>query len=295
MVNGVSASMVAVPHGSRPHVLAFLVERFPAIHPSVWTERLQKGLVISAQGLALQAQSPCPVGERIYYYRQVPDEPELPERETVLFEDEQLLVADKPHFMPVTPSGRFLNSSLLVRLKHQIGCDNLTPLHRLDRETAGVVVLSKRPQDRAAYHALFSERRVHKVYEAVAAYSTDVQLPTIRRSRLESDVVFFKSREVAGVPNSETQISLLKRLSEGALYQLEPSTGQRHQLRIHMMGLGLPIWGDQFYPRVLRGPHEPEDFAEPLQLLAKRIRFTDPVTGEARDWTSQRVLVKAAH
>lgn len=294
MVDGVSASVVAVPPGTWPDVLAFLVARFPAIQADVWLERLAQKRVLNANGIPLQAQSPCHSGELIYYYRQVPAEPCLPEWETVLFEDEGLLVVDKPHFMPVTPSGPYLHNSLLVRLKGQTGCENLTPLHRLDRETAGLVVLCKRPQDRAAYHALFRERRVHKVYLAVANDSPDGLLPTVCRSRLATDAVFFRSREVAGEPNSETQISLLRRLPEGALYQLKPSTGQRHQLRLHMMRLGLPIWGDQFYPEVLRGPDDLEDFAQPLQLLAQGIRFTDPVTGEARDWTSRRVLLKAS-
>ncbi len=293
MLNGVSASMVAVPQGDWPDVLAFLVARFPAIPERVWTERLMHGLVLNAQGETLHAQSPCIGGELLYYYRQVPQEPSLPEWETVLFEDEHLLVADKPHFMPVTPAGRYVHSSLLVRLKQQTECDSLTPLHRLDRETAGVVVLCKRPQDRAAYHALFSERQVNKVYEAVSTGMPVVQLPTVRRSRLVADAQFFRSCEVEGAPNSETRISVLRQLPQGALYQLEPHTGQRHQLRIHMMALGLPIAGDQFYPEVLRGPDEAEDYSQALQLLARRIVFNDPVTGELRDWSSRRVLAKA--
>ena len=293
MRDGVSASLGAVPAGPWPSVLAYLDGRFPAVGASVWAERLAQGLVINAHGQALNADSPCPGGELLYYYRQVPAEPRLPDVETVLFEDEHLLVADKPHFMPVTPSGRYVHNSLLVRLKRQTQCQSLTPLHRLDRETAGLVVLCKRPQDRAAYHALFSERRVKKVYEAVADFKPDLALPLVRRSRLAPDVQFFRSREVAGEPNSETLVSLLKPLPQGALYQLEPITGQRHQLRIHMMGLGLPIWGDQFYPEVLRGPQDAEDFAHPLQLLARRISFKDPVTGEQRDWVSSRTLSMA--
>ena len=290
MRDGVSASKVAVPSGHWPTVLAFLVARFPDIDEPEWAARLAQGLVLGADGRPMEAQTPCPCGEVLFYYRQVLQEPSLPEFETVLFEDDHLLVADKPHFMPVTPSGQYLQNSLLVRLKQQSGCTDLTPLHRLDRETAGLVVFCKRVPDRAAYHALFRERQVRKVYEAVAEMTPNLALPTVRRSRLVSDAQFFRSREVEGEPNSETQISLLQRLPQGALYQLEPLTGQRHQLRIHMMALGLPIWGDQFYPEVRRGPHEPEDFSQPLQLLALRIAFTDPVTGDLRDWSSCRVL-----
>ena len=290
MREGVSASVVAVPQGSWPTVLAFLLSRFPAVSATDWSQRLANGLVLNAQGQALHAHSPCPVGEHLYYYRQVAQEPSLPEWETILFEDEHLLVADKPHFMPVTPSGPYVHSSLLVRLQQQTGCADLTPLHRLDRETAGLVLFCKRPQDRAAYHALFRERRVHKVYEAVADVNPTLVLPTVRRSRLVADVQFFRSRELPGEPNSETRVSLLQHLPRGALYQLEPLSGQRHQLRIHMMALRLPIWGDQFYPEVLRGPGEAEDFSQALQLLARRISFTDPITGAARVWVSNRTL-----
>lgn len=290
MREGVSASVVAVPQGSWPTVLAFLLSRFPAVSADQWSQRLAEGWVLNAHGQSLHAHSPCPVGEHLYYYRQVAQEPSLPEWETVLFEDEHLLVADKPHFMPVTPSGPYVHSSLLVRLQQQTGCADLTPLHRLDRETAGLVLFCKRPQERAAYHALFRERRVHKVYEAVADVNPTLVLPTVRRSRLVADVQFFRSREVPGEPNSETRVSLLQQLPRGALYQLEPLSGQRHQLRIHMMALGLPIWGDQFYPEVLRGPGEAEDFSQALQLLARQISFTDPITGAPRSWTSTRTL-----
>jgi tRNA pseudouridine32 synthase/23S rRNA pseudouridine746 synthase len=198
-------------------------------------------------------------------------------------------VADKPHFMPVTPSGKYVQQSLLVRLKRQTGCADLSPIHRIDRETAGVVLLSKRPQDRSAYQALFRDRLVHKTYEAVAARPT-VPLPRVHSSRLEEDTQFFRMREVAGEPNSETHLRLLRETVDRALYGLAPVTGKRHQLRVHMLSLGTPIEGDQFYPEVLRGPDDAEDFGSPLQLLARSIAFTDPITGQSRRFTSGRHL-----
>jgi tRNA pseudouridine32 synthase/23S rRNA pseudouridine746 synthase len=188
--------------------------------------------------------------------------------------------------MPVTPVGRYVQQSLLVQLKHLTGHDDLVPLHRIDRETAGLVLFGKRLQDRDAYHALFRDKALHKVYEAVAAYNPALELPRFHTSRLQPDEIFFKTQEVAGVPNSETHISLLKKQGTRALYQLQPISGKRHQLRVHMMALGLPLEGDQFYPTVLRGPDAVEDFSNPLQLLAKRVAFTDPVTGEVRAFQS---------
>jgi len=285
---GVSASRVVVPHGNWPTLLAFLSARFPAVGADAWSHRLAQGLVLDAHAQPFAMGAPCPHGQVVHYYRETTQEPALPEAAEVVFEDEHLLVADKPHFMPVTPGGKYLHTSLLVQLKQRTGCEDLSPLHRIDRETAGLVVLAKRAQDRDAYQALFRQQQVHKHYQAVAAHAPHLTLPLVYQSRIEEDAPFFRSKEVPGEPNSETHLSLLAQQGGLALYGLEPTTGKRHQLRIHLNALGIPILGDQFYPEVLRGPDEAEDFAQPLQLLAKRIRFSDPVTGVRREWTSSR-------
>ena len=201
------------------------------------------------------------------------------------------MVADKPHFMPVTPSGRFVQQSLLVRLKRRLGLADLSPVHRIDRETAGLVVFAVQTHTRDAYQALFRDRRVHKLYEAVAPHRHGLVLPHTHRSRLAPDAErFFLAREVAGEPNSETHIERAEPLGAHALYHLRPITGQRHQLRLHMMALGVPILGDGFYPEVLRGPGEPDDAENPLQLLARALAFDDPVTGEQRRFSSSLTL-----
>ena len=303
--------------GNWPTVFDFLCERFPAVPPQEWSARFAEGLVRNAQGESIHTASPYAPNTLIHYYRRIPHEPELPFKAHVLFQDAHLVVADKPHFMPVTPAGRYVRSSLLVQLKEELGIDTLSPIHRIDRETAGLVVLSVNPQERNAYQALFRERQVHKTYQAIAQFRDDLVFPLTRQSRIEEDAQFFLSREVEGVSNSETHIDILKCLdtslnpsahtSDGsteastrrspqslykpkALYQLTPITGKRHQLRIHMCALGIPIDGDQFYPEVLRGPDASEDFSQALQLLAQTIAFIDPITGEKRAFTSQRNL-----
>jgi tRNA pseudouridine32 synthase/23S rRNA pseudouridine746 synthase len=290
MHDGVSPSRVAVPFGHWPNVMAFLCERFDNISAEEWARRFAQGLVLNAEGHALAAHDACPVGGPVFYYRQLALEAELPEPACILFEDELLVVADKPHFMPVTPSGPYVHNSLLVQMKQQTQCETLTPLHRIDRETAGVVVFCKRPPDRDAYHALFRQQQVHKLYEAVAPHLQTLELPSSLRCRLVEDERFFLSRVTSGEPNSETRISLRQQRNGLGMYDLEPLTGQRHQLRLHMWHLGVPILGDQFYPEVLRGPQEPDDFSQALQLLARQIAFTDPVNGEQRRWVSQRRL-----
>lgn len=290
MRQGVSPSLVALPAGPWPTVLDFLTERLPAVSRDEWHTRLLVGEVLHEDGSPVANDALYRHSQRLYYYRHLAHEPELPEHEAVLFEDEHLLVVDKPHFMPVTPTGRYVQQSLLVRLKHATGCEALSPIHRIDRETAGLVLLAKRAQDRNAYQALFRQRQVHKTYEAMAAYRPDWGLPEVYRSRMAEDAQFFRMCEVPGEPNSETGVALVRTQGAHALYRLTPVTGKRHQLRVHMLALGRPILGDQFYPDVLRGPNEPEDFAQPLQLLAREIGFTDPVTGQARHFVSARRL-----
>ncbi len=290
MRKGVSASVVSVPPGCTLHVLDFLVARMPGISRREWAERLAQGLVLQENGQpALPLQS-CPPGQRLYYYRHLTDEPALPFQPHILFEDAHLLVADKPHFMPVTPSGPYVQQSLLVQLKRLTGCADLVPLHRIDRETAGLVLLGKRVQDRDAYHALFRDKHIRKTYHAVAPAPHGAALPAVYTSRLVPGEPFFRTQEVPGVANSETHIRLLKTQGGRALYQLEPITGKRHQLRVHMNALGLPIEGDLFYPTVLRGPDAPEDFSQPLQLLAQSVQFTDPHTGQGRVFESRLEL-----
>jgi tRNA pseudouridine32 synthase/23S rRNA pseudouridine746 synthase len=267
-------------------VLDFLLERMPDISRDEWLHRFAHDLVLNEAAKPVSATQTYTPHTKLYYYRHIANEPVLPATASIVFEDEHLIVADKPHFMPVTPAGRYVQQSLLVQLKHLTGNDDLVPLHRIDRETAGLVMFGKRLQDRDAYHALFRDKEMHKVYEAVAAYNPALELPRAHISRLQPDQLFFKTQEVAGEPNSETRISLLKVEASRALYQLEPISGKRHQLRVHMMALGLPLEGDQFYPTVLRGPDALEDFNNPLQLLAKTVAFTDPVTGEDREFHS---------
>jgi tRNA pseudouridine32 synthase/23S rRNA pseudouridine746 synthase len=292
---GVSASCIALPYDKAapwPRVIDFLSERLRAVSRDAWSQRMARGEVLDEAGQPLPPQAPFTPGVRVYYYRELDHEPVVPFEETVLFQDQHLLVADKPHFLPVTPGGRYVQQSLLVRLKNRLGVDTLSPIHRIDRETAGLVVFCLRPQDRDAYQALFRDRVVRKVYEALAAAGeAPGAWPLVRRSRIdEAHDAFFRMNETGGEPNSETRIQQLETRGRWARYRLEPVTGKRHQLRVHMNALGLPIVGDQFYPHVQRGPHEAEDFSNPLRLLAQAIAFDDPVTGQPRCFESQRAL-----
>jgi len=290
--NGIGPSCVGLPAGPWPTLLNFLTARFPNITPQTWLERMARGDVIDERGEpvlpARASQAPYAAHQRLYYYREVPDEPPIPFEEVVLFEDEHLLVVDKPHFLPVTPSGGYLRETLLVRLRTKLHLDDLVPIHRIDRDTAGLVLFSKQPASRAAYCALFSRHQVRKTYEAIAPWRSDLSWPITRRSRIREAGHFMLQHEVPGQPNAVTHIDVLEVQGGLARYQLKPVTGQRHQLRVHMLGLGLPILNDGLYPELT--PEGQVDPTRPLQLLAKRLEFIDPICGALRQFESERKL-----
>ncbi len=287
--DGVGPSCVALPHSGSGSVLDFLAQRMPAVGIEVWRQRIADGDVVDEHGVVLTPERGFAPGLRLYYYRALLTEPALPFHERVLYQDAHLLVADKPHFMPVTPSGQYLQSTLLVRLRRALDLPHLAPLHRIDRDTAGLVLFSVQPATRGAYHALFRDRLMHKTYLAVAPWQDGRDFPLVRRSRLEQGTPFFRTREVPGPANSETHIEVEEAQGAWARYRLHPVTGKRHQLRVHMAALGLPLRNDAFYPEVQATPEG--DHSRPLQLLAKGLRFTDPLTGAARVFESARQLL----
>jgi len=286
--DGVAPSYLWLPEGQWPNLLTFLVERFPHVGEAVLRQRLARGELVDDAGLPLSADSPYCTGRRIHYYREVPHEPAVPFEETVLFRDQRLLVVDKPHFLAMIPAGRHLRETVLARLRTKLELPQLTPVHRLDRETAGVVLFCLDPASRGAYQRMFEQRTVRKTYEALAPYRAELALPRVHKSRLEESEDFFLMREVAGEPNSETRIELIEQRGEQALYRLYPHTGKKHQLRAHLAALGIPICNDRWYPELQ--PDGPDDYARSLKLLARAIEFTDPFSGELRRFESRRGL-----
>jgi tRNA pseudouridine32 synthase/23S rRNA pseudouridine746 synthase len=126
------------------------------------------------------------------------------------------------------------------------------------------------------------------VYEALAPMLEGRAFPFTYESRMVDGDKFFVMKEAAGEPNSETRVELIEQRGALAHYRLHPHTGRKHQLRLHMASLGVPILNDAFYPVAL--PCKGDDFSKPLQLLARRIAFEDPLTGAARSFESRRVL-----
>lgn len=284
-------SVLHLPRGDWRTVLDCLCAHFPAIGRDVWQERMIRGRVLDGEGNILDPEHPYREALRVHYFREVAVETPIPFAEEVLHVDEHLVVVDKPHFLPVAPVGEYVEQTLLARLVRRFGNPDLVPLHRIDRLTAGLVLFSCNPASRGHYQALFRERKIRKVYAAIAPALPEQSFPVLRRTRLIKGEPFFLMREAEGEPNSETRVELGECLGEYWRYILQPVTGRTHQLRVHMAALGAGICNDPLYPRLLeRSRREIDDYRRPLQLLAQRLSFVDPLSGRERCFNSRLEL-----
>jgi tRNA pseudouridine32 synthase/23S rRNA pseudouridine746 synthase len=242
------------------------------------------GEVVCADGTVVDTATVLPTGAHVYLYRDLPDEVPVPFDIPILHRDDDIVVVDKPHFLATMPRGGHVAQTALVRLRRELGLSELSPAHRLDRLTAGVLLFTARREVRGAYQTLFARGEVRKTYLARAAVDPSLELPTVVRSRITKARSRLQAFEEAGEPNAET---LVEHLGDG-LYRLTPRTGRTHQLRVHMASLGLPIVGDSLYPDVI--DVAPDDFTHPLQLLAHTLEFDDPISGHRREFVSSRTL-----
>lgn len=276
------------------NLLEFLVASFPLIEESIWRERFENGKIHWLSGERLDAEMPFKAGQILCYYREVKQEPKIPFEHRILFQNRHLLVACKPHFLPVTPGGQYVNECLLERIRQSEKLPDLVPLHRLDRETAGLVLFSTNPETRGIYASLFSQKNITKQYLAVARIPQDYKTKELPvnwsiANRLEKSTPAFTMKEVTGEINAQSEIKLAAVKGDLGLFQLSPVTGKTHQLRLHMSKIGMPILNDNFYPELQ--PKKPLSFKQPLQLLAKSLSFIDPVDNTPMKFNSSRQLL----
>jgi tRNA pseudouridine32 synthase/23S rRNA pseudouridine746 synthase len=261
-----------------------LVERLPRVDPGRIEEMLRDDRIVGVDG-PLAVDAPFVPASFVWFHRDLPEEVPVPFEIGIVHRDDDILVVDKPHFLATIPRGRHVVETALVRLRHRLELPQLSPAHRLDRVTAGLVLFVVRPELRGRYQTMFRDRLVRKTYEAIAPYRPDLDLPRTVRSRIVKERGVIRAYEAPGEPNAETRVELVERRCELARYRLHPRTGRTHQLRLHMAGLGIPILGDHFYPDLCETPVD--DYSSPLQLLARTLEFTDPVSGQERRFDSR--------
>lgn len=286
--DGLGPTRIRLPDASEhATALEYLVHRFPRDEARLRAKFALRE-VVDAAGNPLSADSPVTPRADIYLYRDPPVEPVVPFSVDIVHRDENLLVVDKPHFLATMPRGAYIARSALVVLRRELDLPELSPAHRLDRLTAGVLVFTVRPAARRPYQELFAQRAVTKMYDAIARYDADLALPRTVRSRMIKERGVLRAQEVPGEPNAETRVELVSHDDRHGLYSLSPRTGRTHQLRLHMSSLGVPIVGDNFYPEFYEVAGD--DYSDPLRLLARSIEFRDPLTGDLRRFESSRRL-----
>jgi len=264
-----------------------LVERLPRLEPGHIDRMLSESRIVGLDG-PLPLDAPFVPNSFIWFHRDLPEEVPVPFEIGIVHRDEDLLVVDKPHFLATIPRGQHIVETALVRLRKQLDLPELVPAHRLDRVTAGLLMFVIRPERRGAYQMLFKDRLISKEYEAIAPYDPALELPRTVRSHIVKERGIITAQELPEPPNSETRVELIEHRDGLGRYRLLPATGRTHQLRLHMSGLGVPILGDDFYPVLTETPLG--DFTRPLQLLAKVLEFTDPISGEPRRFESKATL-----
>ncbi|MFE7420531.1 pseudouridine synthase [Rhodococcus sp. NPDC057529] len=286
--NGLGPDRIRMPAGLGAKTVAeFLVETYPD-ERAHWLSLIDGGEVVDEHGRVVDRGTRYAPTRFVYFYRDPAPEIPVPFEIDILHRDDQLVVIDKPHFLATIPRGAHITETAVVRLRRTLDLPDLTPAHRLDRMTAGVLVFLIRPEDRRAYQELFVSQQVTKEYEAVAGHDPALEFPRTIRSRIVKEHGIMTATEEPGEPNSETVVDLIETRDGRARYRLLPKTGRTHQLRLHMSSLGLPIEGDNYYPDFRRS--EPGDFSTPLRLLARAIEFTDPRSGGVRRFESRRTL-----
>ncbi|MCK0089408.1 pseudouridine synthase [Rhodococcus sp. HNM0563] len=291
--DGLNPTRLRIPENCMSEtVVEYLRTRFPDDAARI-EEKIDSGEVFSGDGTVISRTSPCVPRTFVFLYRDPPAEARVPFEIDILHHDDNLLVADKPHFLPTTPRGSWVAETALVRLRRELDLPELTPAHRLDRLTAGVLVFTVRREVRRAYQMLFENRMVEKEYEAVAPAAPHLGFPLETRSRIVKERGVLQAREVPGEVNAVTCLDVHDVRGDRALYRLLPRTGKTHQLRVHMNSLGLPIMGDPLYPHVYDVARD--DYSSPLQLLARAVEFDDPITGRRTRFTSRRNLAAWNH
>ncbi len=288
--NGLNSAWVRTPsEGEWRSLRDFLVWKIPRLSETRIDEMFAEGRFVDEKGTVLPHDTPYLNNRFVFFHRDLPDETPPPGELLVLYQDERIVVLDKPHFWSTIPRGQHVLYSATVQARRMLDLPELSPAHRLDRSTAGVLLCTKYRKFRAHYQLLFEHREVSKTYEAIAPVKDDLQFPVEVKSHIAKYRGQIRAVELPDEePNSHTLIELEETRSGLGRYKVTPYTGKTHQIRLHFNSLGIPLIGDAFYPVLLE--NNVHDFSSPMQLLAKSLEFDDPISGQPMKFTSSRML-----
>ena len=271
-------------------ILDFLARHFPHIERKIWSERIDSGLVCDSDGNPISCDRTYRAGMRLSYFREVPDEIKIPFEEIILFQNRHFVAVCKPHFLPVQPSGPYVRECLLNRLIKSLGNENLVPLHRIDRETAGIILFSADRDSRNAYHQMFRSGQVKKIYEAIGTKPSDNNAEEwLIENRIEESEDWPLTKNSDGPINARSLIKKIGQKDDLIKFRIEPYTGKGHQIRLHLEVIGSHIVNDRYHPELR--PEQPGNFENPLQLIARELEFVDPISGERLVFKSERKLL----
>ncbi|MDO5061332.1 MAG: pseudouridine synthase [Actinomycetaceae bacterium] len=288
----------------------WILKNIPAINHAQLTAFFESAAIVDAWGNPLQWETPANALENpIYLYRPGADETATPITLEKIYQGDGWLVIYKPKGLATMPRGSYVVRSATIALRRQENNADLTPAHRLDRATSGLLLFTEKPQLRRLYQEMFQNRQVEKTYLATAPaidFSTlepealaATQLIKVTKeppekpgwvkveSRIEKVEGVMSAQHVAGTPNAVTYLrpSAMRQVAgeEFCDYEVQPQTGKTHQIRLHFAALGIPLVGDPLYGgfnAARYGKDQVPQGNSPLHLEAVGLQFHDPQTGE---------------
>ncbi|NLE97874.1 MAG: pseudouridylate synthase [Propionibacterium sp.] len=292
--HGLQAAWVRTPDRDPDNALPwptmrdFLLEKLGPAGSEAVDRMLERGDFVDAEGRPWTGREIYRPHTFVWFHRELRDEAPVPGELTVIHRDERIVVFDKPHFLSTIPRGRHVVESAVVRGRRQLDLPELSAAHRLDRGTAGVLLMTTEQRWRAAYHSIFREPTTTKVYEAMAPVDPGLEFPRRVSSHLVKEVGVLQAERLDREPNAHTDIELVEEHDGWGRYEVRPITGKTHQIRMHFLELGIPLLNDPLYPEVVRTPID--DFSSPLGLVAVELGFVDPVDGSERRFLAPRRL-----